>query len=860
MRIARFSARLALVALLASLAALSLAGRAGARAAGVARFEARQIGRIEYDGTDLLRTGFGSKRVGPFDAMPPGFPDGFYDDEFCATRARKSEWTSSRAYFAKAELADKFEFKLNGAAFAPNPGEVTMRYRGALEGVKDRNLRQLTLDMGRISDISPAAFAGCDKLETVCFKGDDRAARQNPDLTGGRIISEYFDSDRIEIDKLQPISSSKLRFADRALRGLRNASLTELVIPANEISSIRSGALEACPSLSDIYLQFAPSPAFFEPGWSGGRDIRVHSGPDALSRAPTDPAELDIRGALVEVADETVETLVLPPDAIASIRAGAFDGCPKLKRICYQGSDWSALPKPRDWSGGRDIAALSASDRISVALFPPTDASLYRLNESKKLIWADPSLRSLVFPEGSISGIARDALRGCAKLAFVCFQGSDFAKLDLEPYWSDASGSDPIVLGPRDSVPLDAPRPASPDDLLLTDSGYLEGLKDPGLETLVLAPGSVSGISTNAFKDCPSLRIVCYAGDWRSLPKAPNWSGGRELIALSLCDTVAVSELDPTPAESLTLGAVKNPGSYVADFSYAGSVAQVAIKVSRRAIKANVLINGRVGSFDSPVVVKESERGKIALNYDYVGAAPGDARYEEQNGVVVRALRPGALTHLAFVARLPDAVDRVCAVVAQGAMSDLYDFEYPASHILIERETVSSLDCAESSVRVSVNEGRYSSIDSLRFADIGISPASPEFLDAKTRAERVYGASGLFDRNKIAACYRLDVVGRDGARSENAPGTVKIESARKLGAASGCKAVALYNSGKTDILDASYSESDSSIAFKADDMGCFIILTPVERMTASSYVAIGLASFAVVLLAMLLAVLFRRKY
>lgn len=280
----------------------------------------------------------------------------------------------------------------------------------------------------------------------------------------------------------------------------------------------------------------------------------------------------------------------------------------------------------------------------------------------------------------------------------------------------------------------------------------------------------------------------------------------------------------------------------------------VTFEIVKRKVKVIVLLDG-----ERNITVDESEVGNVRINYDYDGALASDVRTETVNGVSVRTLSDEVLTNKAYVAVLPKTPVENYTVTAGNARSQYYDFIYEKSYITVVRKTVPELKSVDKdTVTVSLS-GIFSTVYSVEFADVGTSAASREYAAIKAEVDKKYSAAGnLLTDNECIACYSINVVDADGETVGGVPATVRVHIADGINGRKAYKVIAMYNSGDTDVLNASVS--GDYIVFDAADMGDFVVISPVEGISVTAYIVAIIAGVAVILIVIILFALFRRKY
>ena len=93
--------------------------------------------------------------------------------------------------------------------------------------------------------------------------------------------------------------------------------------------------------------------------------------------------------------------------------------------------------------------------------------------------------------------------------------------------------------------------------------------------------------------------------------------------------------------------------------------------------------------------------------------------------------------------------------------------------------------------------------------------------------------------------------------TESVPAEVAI-LASSLDTSKKYKVVALYNNGRSEVLDAKLN--DGFLRFNASDMGDFIIVSEIQGLSITYYVLVIVGAVALIVIIILLISVFRRKY
>ena len=300
------------------------------------------------------------------------------------------------------------------------------------------------------------------------------------------------------------------------------------------------------------------------------------------------------------------------------------------------------------------------------------------------------------------------------------------------------------------------------------------------------------------------------------------------------------------------------PGTYncvftLHDGAKTYSSGSVDVVVSKRVVTVSVLLNGKLN-----LTVKEGD--DISVLFDYAGGTEQDTQILTSSGVQYRMLNDDVLSYQAYVDALPRDVVENAMVVASHARSDYYDFIYAESRLTIEESLVPSLSLNNAAGRTIVSlTGSFSAISTIQYNEIGVSSANTEYVGRLNSAKQVYLGQKLFDQNDVIACYDISVLKNDELPSGNTQATVRLAIASSLKGKKSYQVVALYNNGTTDVVNASIT-ADGYLLFNVADMGTFLLITPTQGISTTWYIVAVIAGGTVIILVILFASLFRRKY
>lgn len=288
----------------------------------------------------------------------------------------------------------------------------------------------------------------------------------------------------------------------------------------------------------------------------------------------------------------------------------------------------------------------------------------------------------------------------------------------------------------------------------------------------------------------------------------------------------------------------------------------VFFDINKAKVTVTALLNGK-----TELTIDERDANKISVTYDYACDVKSDVRSETINGIQVHTLSDRVLTFPAIVQNIPTDPVNNCKIVAGNAQSFYYDFYYVPSILNVVRTVVPELKY-ETEIKTADNKtktetsvtliGSFSTAFNLSFEDIGTTKTSKEFAAIYAEAEKKYKDAGnILRENDTIACYSLDVTKNEKPVSDvNA--TVRIKFPEKMSNKKSYSVIALYNNGDNDVLYATVS--DGYLTFNATDMGDFIVITPVEGISTTTYIAVIGIGIIVVLLIVFLVALFRKKY
>ena len=315
--------------------------------------------------------------------------------------------------------------------------------------------------------------------------------------------------------------------------------------------------------------------------------------------------------------------------------------------------------------------------------------------------------------------------------------------------------------------------------------------------------------------------------------------------------------VDPKNISITNYMVIKDPDQYNCNFriNHEGKtyeVLDVILKISKKTVTVTALLNG-----EQNLVVAEGT--EVRINYDYSGAAESDVIIETVNGVQVNTLKETALTHKAYVDMLPKSAVTNYTVVASSARSDYYDFVYQKTTLTIVPVIVPELTVKSKDVTLASVTGNFGNTYQLKFDHIGASASSEKFSSSWEKIKSIYsGEKILTDYDKLDS-FEVKILVSEEVPYDSVPGNVKINMDEKLRKKDTYRVIALYNNGDSDILDAAMNVN-GELVFEAADMGYFVVISPTEGISVSTYIIVIVCGVAFVLLVIFFVALFRRKY
>lgn len=304
-----------------------------------------------------------------------------------------------------------------------------------------------------------------------------------------------------------------------------------------------------------------------------------------------------------------------------------------------------------------------------------------------------------------------------------------------------------------------------------------------------------------------------------------------------------------------TITAVQNPGQYALPVTVLYDnvyyrVSSFNFSIKKRTVTVLTLLNGK-----TDLTVKEGD--EISISYDYGNAVPAHTVQVTHNGVPVTEIKSEYITIPAWTDVDMTRPIEKCHVVAAHAESDYYDFVYTGALLTIEPATVKTLSFSDEKTTRLILVGDFSILHSIRYTDIGVNPAGEDFSVISANADVLYKDAGFFDKYEKKECFSVEVFYNNNVVTESVPAEVAVYSS-SLDATKKYKVVALYNNGRSEILDAKFS--DGFIRFNANDMGDFIVVSEIEGLSITYYVLVIVGAIALIVIVILLVSVFRRKY
>ncbi len=304
-----------------------------------------------------------------------------------------------------------------------------------------------------------------------------------------------------------------------------------------------------------------------------------------------------------------------------------------------------------------------------------------------------------------------------------------------------------------------------------------------------------------------------------------------------------------------TISSVQNPGQYALPVTVFYDnvyyrVSSVNFAIKKRTVTVLTLLNGK-----TDLTVNEGD--DISISYDYQNAVPAHTMQVSHNGVSVTEIRSEYITIPAWTDVDITRPIENCHVVAAHAESDYYDFVYTGAILTILPATVKTLSFSDEKSTRLVLVGDFSVLHSMRYTDIGIDPSGEDFSVISANADVIYKDTGFFDKYEKKGCFSVEMFYNNNVVTESVPAEVAI-LASSLDTSKKYKVVALYNNGRSEVLDAKLN--DGFLRFNASDMGDFIIVSEIQGLSITYYVLVIVGAVALIVIIILLISVFRRKY
>ncbi len=320
-------------------------------------------------------------------------------------------------------------------------------------------------------------------------------------------------------------------------------------------------------------------------------------------------------------------------------------------------------------------------------------------------------------------------------------------------------------------------------------------------------------------------------------------------------DGDVINSIQPGDVTILTNQAICDPGRYVCAFSVEYEeetyvVSATTFNIDKRTVVVTTFLNGMTN-----LVVEEG--ADIVLSYNYQNAIPSHTYQEPHDGYSVTVIDSKYLTCPAWTD--VDIVKPIyqCSVSADHAESKYYTFQYNSSYLTIVGASTSMLEYSSNGQKLLVMAGDFSVLNTVNYTDIGINPTSSEFAIISANADVLYKDSGFFDKYEKAGCFTVEVFYNNNIVLENVPATFTVK-ASGLSGSKNYKIIAMYNNGRSEILDAKYK--DGYISFYGSDVGTFIIVSEIEGLSMTHYALVIAGGVAFLIIIILLFAVFRKKY
>lgn len=264
---------------------------------------------------------------------------------------------------------------------------------------------------------------------------------------------------------------------------------------------------------------------------------------------------------------------------------------------------------------------------------------------------------------------------------------------------------------------------------------------------------------------------------------------------------------------------------------------EVVLSVTKKPLYVRTKING-----ESYCVVNEGESYRTAVEYE------GFVEGEDES----------VLDAPAIIQREPKMPTTGFLLVPELAQSSRYEIIYEGATIVINENPDTVRKYKYGDVDALILYGSFSPYYTLEFFDVGLNKSDPKYAVINEKVEKYFSGNRVFEEYKQANAYVINMY-LDGDYAEiNAPVNVRIRLPENLSGKQYYRIIHFANDGSYEFLNA--METDGYISFSTSDFGEFVLLAPIEGVNTVLIVAICVGICGVVVLAILLFAIFRRKY
>ena len=321
--------------------------------------------------------------------------------------------------------------------------------------------------------------------------------------------------------------------------------------------------------------------------------------------------------------------------------------------------------------------------------------------------------------------------------------------------------------------------------------------------------------------------------------------GNEDIVIKKEHTTVSTSSSDiyKPGIYSITIDTIYNDIDYL--------IEDVTLTINKSSCTVQTLLNGK-----TDLTITEGDN--IIVAYNYVGALTKDVYEAETNGVKITVLSDTILNYPAYVDYIPTSECTNYKICASKANSDYYDFVYESSNLTIMSYKIPNLETeTDESEKVYVY-GQFPTTYSLTALQITASSNNETYTNINTQIDTLYQGTDIVSKYNYLAFYNINILTSNGdIPSSSVSGKVSISIPQTISKYNNLAVIAIYNNGNTDVLKV--TKNNSTISFNADDMGYFVVISPIETVSLLTYVIIGVVGFVFIIIVILCASIFKRK-